>query len=282
MAPEPPRTLRAARASARGPPALRLQASPQATAPAVERAVAAPAACAAAGPGGGHHRHVRRTGGRGRAAAARSPCFVWWRADRSAGVIVDRRMGFSGAYAPNRFERISTLVAAWVQTWVQTKQATAFDAQRPLPAAARAWRDRRARAQHAGILRAGEEQLAPIYLQVYIDDFTGVAIDDEVELPPSVAGREIDPVLTIADGGGAPASATSRACVHSKLAALGLSELGLHAAPTKVVVGDPVTALGMSVGVRGDRLQCREGKQALLLPSIAEAKEEALQRARAS
>eukprot|EP00965_Chrysotila_dentata_P057712 1913571-Pleurochrysis_carterae.AAC.1 len=36
-------------------------------------------------------------------------------ADGRAGIVVDRRLGFGGAYAPNRFERISTLVAAAVQ-----------------------------------------------------------------------------------------------------------------------------------------------------------------------
>eukprot|EP00965_Chrysotila_dentata_P097707 3230611-Pleurochrysis_carterae.AAC.1 len=98
-----------------------------------------------------------------------------------------------------------------------------------------------------GCLRGKGEQAEPRYLQVYIDDFTGVALDDEVTPPACVAEVEIDPVHTVA-GGGIPARATSRACVHAKLTALGLSELGLHAAPAKIVVGDPVTALGMSVG----------------------------------
>eukprot|EP00965_Chrysotila_dentata_P120660 3989994-Pleurochrysis_carterae.AAC.1 len=65
-------------------------------------------------------------------------------------------MGFGGAYAPNRFERISTLVAAWVQA----KQAI-FDAEHPLPAEARAWQARRERAQREGRLPAGSEQTAP-------------------------------------------------------------------------------------------------------------------------
>eukprot|EP00965_Chrysotila_dentata_P092201 3043627-Pleurochrysis_carterae.AAC.1 len=37
-------------------------------------------------------------------------------------------MSFGGAFAPNRFERVSTLVAAWIPR----KQA-AFDASRPPP-----------------------------------------------------------------------------------------------------------------------------------------------------
>eukprot|EP00965_Chrysotila_dentata_P120089 3972111-Pleurochrysis_carterae.AAC.1 len=38
-------------------------------------------------------------------------------------------MSFGGAFAPNRFERISTLVAAWVR-----RKHAAFDAAQPPPA----------------------------------------------------------------------------------------------------------------------------------------------------
>eukprot|EP00965_Chrysotila_dentata_P080608 2659928-Pleurochrysis_carterae.AAC.1 len=68
-------------------------------------------------------------------------------------------MGFGGAFAPNRFERVSTLVAVWVQR----KQA-AFDEAQPPPTAARRWAARRAEAQREGTLQGGAEQLAPRYL----------------------------------------------------------------------------------------------------------------------
>eukprot|EP00965_Chrysotila_dentata_P159395 5265647-Pleurochrysis_carterae.AAC.1 len=83
--------------------------------------------------------------------------------------MVDERMGFGGAYAPNRFERISTLVAAWVQR----KQAQFDEQQPPSSHAVRAWVERRRRVQRLGGLRVGAEQTAPRYVQVYIDDFTG-------------------------------------------------------------------------------------------------------------
>eukprot|EP00965_Chrysotila_dentata_P260588 6213958-Pleurochrysis_carterae.AAC.2 len=120
-------------------------------------------------------------------------CFVWWGRDGRAGVVVDRRMGFGGAFAPNRFERVSTLEAAWVQ-----RQQAAFDETQPLPAAARRWAARRAAAQQAGTLRDGAEQLAPRYLQVYIDDFTGVAMDDTVVPPTEVAAIKLDLMHTTA------------------------------------------------------------------------------------
>eukprot|EP00965_Chrysotila_dentata_P028121 935186-Pleurochrysis_carterae.AAC.1 len=77
-------------------------------------------------------------------------------------------MSFGGAFAPNRFERISTLVAAWVRR----KQA-AFDAAQPPPLAVAQWAQRRAERQREGALPPGAQHTAPRYIQVYIDDFSG-------------------------------------------------------------------------------------------------------------
>eukprot|EP00965_Chrysotila_dentata_P172961 5708297-Pleurochrysis_carterae.AAC.1 len=97
-------------------------------------------------------------------------------------------MGFGGAFAPNRFERVSTLVAAWVQR----KQAE-FDAKNPYPPAVRRWAHRRKQEQQRGRIPGGPAQLAPRYLQVYIDDFTGVALADTVQPPAEAADVDIDP-----------------------------------------------------------------------------------------
>jgi hypothetical protein len=99
---------------------------------------------------------------------------VWWGGDSAAGVYVDRRMAFGGAYSPNRFERISTLVAAHIQA-----KQSAFDATQPLPPCAQAWVAERRELQKQGLLTLGDQQLHPRYLQVYIDDFTGCALDDK-------------------------------------------------------------------------------------------------------
>eukprot|EP00965_Chrysotila_dentata_P192571 6175258-Pleurochrysis_carterae.AAC.1 len=157
-------------------------------------------------------------------ADAWTQCFVWWDGQGRAAVVVDRRMGFGGAFAPNRFDRLSTLVAAWAQ-----RKHAQFDATQPLPGAAERW----VRAQQAAGMEGGAAQLAPRYLQVYIDDFTGVALADEVTPPPEVADIVIDPAHTRAAGGGAPVPCTGRAHVHAQLTVLALAELGLHAAPAK-------------------------------------------------
>eukprot|EP00965_Chrysotila_dentata_P211070 6186270-Pleurochrysis_carterae.AAC.1 len=103
-----------------------------------------------------------------------------------------------------------------------------FDESQPPPEAARQW----GRARREAGLGGGAAQWAPRYLQVYIDDFTEVALADKVEPPPEVAGVDIDPAHTRAVGG-VPAARDSRAHIHAQLTVLALSELGLHAAPAK-------------------------------------------------
>jgi hypothetical protein len=91
-------------------------------------------------------------------------CFVWWGSDGTAGVCVDHRLGFGGAFAPNRFQRISTLVAAHIQA-----KLAAFDATQPVLDSVRRWTAERADLQRRGELPPSASQLAPRYIQVYID-----------------------------------------------------------------------------------------------------------------
>eukprot|EP00965_Chrysotila_dentata_P155230 5128774-Pleurochrysis_carterae.AAC.1 len=69
-------------------------------------------------------------------------------------------MGFGGAFAPNRFESISTLVAAWAQ-----RRQASFDAAQPPPRAAQGGAAERAACQRRGVLGGGPEQLEPRFLQ---------------------------------------------------------------------------------------------------------------------
>ena len=192
-------------------------------------------------------------------------CFVWWDAGGAAGFRVDRRMGFGGAFAPNRFERVSTFVAAYGQH-LQAE----FDAQQPPPACAQRWAADRRALQAAGELPAGEAQAAPRYLQVFIDDFTGCAADDPVVPPPSVAAVDIGTDHMLA-AGCTPPPRTSRVFVHAQLVVLALRRLGLVAAPHKVVIGSPLTALGLLFDAERRVITCPEGKRAVALAACAEA-----------
>ena len=206
-------------------------------------------------------------------------CFAWWGDDGSVGFCVDRRLGFGGAFAPNRFERISTLCAAYAQ-----KLQARFDKAQPLPMAAQRWAAERRALQQAGQLPPAEAQAAPRYLQVFIDDFCGAALDDVVSPPDEVAGIDIDP-RNVRAAGGEPAAAGSRVHVHARLVVLALRRLGLSAAPNKVVVGDPVVALGFRVGraaaaaaaaeLGRGKIDCPELKRAALRAVIATAQDAA-------
>lgn len=186
-------------------------------------------------------------------------CFMWWDEHGVAGVCVDRRLAFGGAYSPNRFERISTLCAAYAQ-----RLQAEFDAAQPPPSTARRWAAARRAQQERGELPQAEAQLAPRYLQVFIDDFTGAALNDSVEAPGEVSDIVIDERNSRSTGA-VPARAGTRVHVHAQLTVLALRRLGLSAAPSKVVVGNPVIALGFSVergATLGDgALRCPELKR---------------------
>ena len=195
-------------------------------------------------------------------------CFLWHSSDGAAGICIDRRLGFGGAFAPNRFQRISTMVAAHIQTL-----QAAFDTTQPLPPAATLWAaERSARQRRGEIPPCGPggvgSQLAPRYLQVYVDDFNGAALLDAVITPPSVIHILIDPAPSSTNGA-IHAPPGTRVHVHAQLAVRGLRDFGLDAQPAKVVVGDPVISLGLRVSRAERQINCPALKRASLLESAA-------------
>ena len=204
-------------------------------------------------------------------------CFIWWGPHPPwcfAGVCVDRRLGFGGAYSPNRFERISTMCAAYAQ-YLQAQ----FDAAHPPPPCARRWTAARESRRASGALPDASAQTSPRYLQVFIDDFTGVALNDAVPTPPEVSHIVIDP-RTSTSAGAAPAQPGTRVYVHAQLTVLAIQTVGLSAAPGKVVAGNPVIALGFSAE-RGEELgsgalRCTELKRQAMRHAGAEARALAL------
>ena len=189
-------------------------------------------------------------------------CFVWWDDSASAGVAVDRRMGFGGSFAPNRFERVSTFVAAYAQ-FMQAQ----FDTDQPPPASSLRFAIHRLELQRLGKLPPSVSQLHPRYLQVFMDDFTGVAGSDLVTLPACVSHLQIEPKHMIA-AGCTPAPPNSRVQVHALLTMLALERLGLHAAPQKVACGSPLPALGLLVVGEEGVVRCPSGKRKAVLADV--------------
>ena len=191
--------------------------------------------------------------------------FCWWDEDGVAGFHVDRRMGFGGAFAPNRFERVSTFVAAYAQH-LQAE----FDAQQPPPVCAQRWSADRRAMQQAGRLPSGEAQLHPRYLQVFIDDFTGCAGTDRVVPPRLAEGVDIG-TSHMEAAGCRPPPRDTRAFVHAQLTVMALRRFGLVAAPHKVVIGSPLPALGLLFDGERRLIACPEGKRAVATAACAAA-----------
>ena len=196
-------------------------------------------------------------------------CFCWWTADGTAGFATDRRMGFCGAFAPNRFERVSTFVAAYA-AYLQAE----FDEANPLPICAQRWAHDRARLQEQGVLPAGEGQLAPRFIQSFIDDFTGAAATDVVDVPAELEAIEVQTAHMVA-AGCEPAAANTRVHVHARLTMKALSTLGLVAAPHKVMCGSPLPALGLRFDATRRVIDCPEGRRATILAACEAALEAA-------
>ena len=221
-------------------------------------------------------------------------CFVWWGLDGLAGVCVDRRLGFGGAFAPNRFQRFSTFVAAWVarkqadfdrsqppmglQAWQRGRQ-TAREAARTSPLA-EPRQQQNATTTSGGSAAQKRVDVQPRYVQVYIDDVTGCAGEDIVIPPAELADMTLDPLPTTAVGGVFTARDT-RLYVHAQLAVKGMADVGLCAAPDKVQAGDGVVALGFQLWrSRGPttpsdagELKLPTAKRASMLQAVHEAAE---------
>ena len=207
-------------------------------------------------------------------------CFVWWEWRQTGGglwvlfvgICCDTRLAFGGAYSPNRFQRITCLVMAYIQSL-----QIAFDLAHPPPLVVQAWCTRRRELQAQGLLPGGEAQARPAGGQNYIDDFTGWGLND----PVSVCGRAVDCVcgaachIVVDDEvmratGGRAAAVNTRIHAHARLAIVGLRRFGLEDAPEKTVVGDPLGSLGLRVDVGRWRLDCPSSKRDTMLADGAE------------
>lgn len=205
-------------------------------------------------------------------------CFMFWvwtpdveGSRLTVGVCVDRRMAFGGRYSPNRFERLSRFVGAYVQ-----RLQRQFDDDHPPPLHARQWTQRRRWLAYADVPTATQaHQYTPAFLQAFIDDFAGAALNDAVPVPEYLQHLRIPGGPTEAVGG-RPAAEGTRVRVHAMLTIYGLNVFGMEAAPDKTLVGDPVVALGLRVSRAARRIDIPDGKRQAMLEAIGVARELAM------
>ena len=150
-----------------------------------------------------------------------------------------------------------------------------LDEAQPPPVAARQWQARRIQACARGDSRlAGDDHVVPRYLQVFIDDWGGVALDDEVTPPAYVAGIVISAESTLAAGGAFVGPGT-RVHVHAQITIFTLTRAGLEAAGNKTEVGDPVISLGLRVARARWRVDIPEGKRLIMLAELGKLRDAA-------
>ena len=198
-------------------------------------------------------------------------CYLWRNPETGEpGVCVYRRLGFGGSFGPNRYQRISSVIGSWARERQRT-----FDLDYPPPQHIRGWIAEREEAQRAGRLEAGAGQAAPSYLQNYIDDALGVALDDPVPTPSHLAHISIDPEHTAAAGGVFPRG-DARVLVHVRFLIHAMERAGLAAAPDNVIVGTPITALGFRLCKRSRLLSVPPLKRAAMIQELETLREATL------
>ena len=226
-------------------------------------------------------------------------CFVWWGPAGVAskgvglpessqpiaqpeqpilrsGISRARRVGFGGASSPRSFQKIATVATGYARSLQYD-----FDRRHPYPPPVLEWRRERESAQMRDELACDPEELDPAYAQVYIDDAAGVALNDAVPTPGLVEHIHIDDAPTRALGGSFP-PADSRVLVHAKLLVLAMQMAGLHAAPDKILVGDPIISLGFSMSGVSRKMTVPYLKRAAMLASASELIAEARESSRAN
>ena len=194
---------------------------------------------------------------------------MWLDAAGRLGICTDRRLCFGGAYGPNRFERITTLLGAFAE-----KRITEYHRLHPYPTEVIQWQAARRELQDTGMLAADPDQLEPHELQVYIDDANGVG---GLEACPHPVGYE--PLEFDAEAmrllGLEPAPAGCRLLGDAAITAGEFSSAGFKIAAPKSMVGSSIISLGLQVDAEALRTTCPKAKQRILVSQSNEFEERA-------
>ena len=195
-------------------------------------------------------------------------CSIWAFEDGRAGVVVDTRLCFGGAYAPNRFDRITTLLIAAIR-----REQEQFDGQHPPPPEVVRWAAARGRLQRDGVLPMGSTQTSLSYRHGYIDDLTGCCVNDTItdaaaclaSLPKVSRGE-----ATSTGVGGAAVLEGSRVDAHLRIAVRILASMGLQVAEAKTMTGRVIVSLGLLMSLEDGTMACPRSKRKALIQEASE------------
>ena len=194
--------------------------------------------------------------------------FYWVDARGVGGWYIDISGAFGGAYMPERFEGLTDMAME-----LSRRRQDAFDAEHPYPPGVQEWQRERRALQRRGMLPEGAAQIRPAYAQVYLDDGSGVALDDAVEVPERLLGIGLGELATRALGG-EPAARNSRAAVHLCLAIEAFESLGFLVEVTKTECGSAIVNLGFRLDLRRERIDCPLPKRRILRRDIGQLRQQ--------
>lgn len=184
--------------------------------------------------------------------------FLWWDAEGVVGFCIDLRVAFGGAFGPNRFQRVTLILRAYVLLKMRE-----FDAAQPPPPAVTAWVARRGGLQQRGELPPGADQTQPHHGLVYLDDLALSGGVDEVRVPPYLHrihirpddAAPIDPVT-----GGAHIPRRTRIHVYALISLWVISLLALAASAPKTQCCTRVIHLGLRIAIDLGVVDCPQTK----------------------
>lgn len=117
------------------------------------------------------------------------------------------------------------------------------------------------------MLPQGEAQTWPAGIEAYIDDFSGRALQDTVNVPEHLRDIPIGDHNTAAVGAD-PARNDSRLAVHCRIAIHELRQLGAEVPDDKTMCGSGMVVLGVQLDASAQHIRCPELKRAWLLHTV--------------
>ena len=191
-------------------------------------------------------------------------CYLWFDADGRAFFAILVRVGFGGAFSPQRFQGISTVLVELAR-----KRQAEFDAAHPLPAEMSAWVEERLALVRTGALPAGRAQSTAAISGSYLDDVAGGCPGCRLPMPEVYRGVRTDTVDLGAHAslalGGKPLDRDSRPAMHLIIAVITARELGFEEAAAKTEGGSALINLGLHIDLDNKLISCPSSKRRVLL-----------------
>ena len=181
--------------------------------------------------------------------------FIWL-----GGVWVSRRVVFGGAFGPQAFVAVMSVLDAVIASDIAEIERAS-----PPPASVQAACRERALLQDAGLLPQGAEQTRSWMRQWFLDDGQLAALNDPVTVPPHLVSVDTGHIANTAANGGRPSAVGSRIHTYLRAMIFALQALGFTVAITKTQAGTVVVVLGLRAMIAWRRMDIPPQKRQVIL-----------------